>query len=261
MFNHTKDIPFAAAMMGATFFLICIARSLPLPRTSDLATFGLLAGAALGIRVLGLLLIIYAGVAILLYIPRPQLDLGRARWPFATHSSVRLLPALLLAYVLMILAWPWAALASLNPIRGLLEFSEFQYRIRTVLGGQIYDMANVPRLYVPIYILVRMPLLTLFCATLAILFAMFSRNAHIARQQHRRDVVLVILTVILRWPVRRLRMDQRSPDCDISSPSFHRWRSLPGLASIQRWPSWPSAAARSPAAALPSWSHVSSGTE
>ena len=31
MFNHTKDIPFAAGMIGATLFLIRIARSLPSP--------------------------------------------------------------------------------------------------------------------------------------------------------------------------------------------------------------------------------------
>ena len=44
MFNHTKDIPFAAAMIGATLFLIRIARSLPAPRAGDIAAFGLLAG-------------------------------------------------------------------------------------------------------------------------------------------------------------------------------------------------------------------------
>ena len=32
MFNHTKDVPFAAAMMGATFFLLRAARDLPDPR-------------------------------------------------------------------------------------------------------------------------------------------------------------------------------------------------------------------------------------
>src|SRR5262249_43847185 len=32
MFNHTKDLPFAARMVGATLFLIPIARSLPSPR-------------------------------------------------------------------------------------------------------------------------------------------------------------------------------------------------------------------------------------
>jgi hypothetical protein len=196
MFNHTKDIPFAAAMMGATLFLIRIARSLPSPRAGDIAAFGLLAGAALGIRVLGLLLVVYTGVAIVLYLPRPWLGHGRARWRFVIESSLRLLPALLLAYVIMIPAWPWAALAPLNPIRGLLAFSEFHYTIRTILAGQVYEMANTPRLYVPIYILIRVPLLTLSGAALAMLFALLPRRAAGAKQLQRRDIALVSLTVI-----------------------------------------------------------------
>jgi hypothetical protein len=195
MFNHTKDIPFAAAMMGATLFLIRVARALPSPRAGDIAAFGLLAGAALGMRVLGLLLVTYAAMAIALYLPRQRP--GRsARWRFAIESSLWLLPALLLAYVIMILAWPWAALAPLNPIRGLLAFSEYQYAIRTVLAGQIYEMANVPRLYVPIYILVRVPLLTLFGAALAMAFALLPRLTAAATPLPRRDIALVSLTVI-----------------------------------------------------------------
>ena len=104
---------------------------------------------------------------------------------------------MLLAYVIMILAWPWAALAPLNPIRGLLAFSEFQYAIRTVLAGQVYDMANVPRLYVPIYMLIRMPLLTLFGAVMAILFAVLPRAAAGAKQPPLRDIALISLTVII----------------------------------------------------------------
>ncbi len=194
MFNHTKDIPFAAAMIGATLFLIRIARALPSPRASELAAFGLLTGAALGIRVLALLLPVYAGFAILLYLPAPWRG-HRAR-RFAIEASVRLLPALLLAYLMMILAWPWAALAPLNPIRGLLAFSEFDYSIRTVLAGQVYEMANTPRLYVPIYILVRVPLLMLFGAALAMIFALLPRLEPGAGHPQRRDIVLVSLTVI-----------------------------------------------------------------
>jgi hypothetical protein len=196
MFNHTKDIPFAAAMMGATLFLIRISRLLPSPRASDITAFGLLTGAALGMRVLGLLLVIYAGIAIVLYLPRPWLGHGRARWRFVMESSVRLLPALLLGYIIMILAWPWAALAPLNPIRGLLAFSEFQYAIRTIINGQVYEMANVPRLYVPIYVLIRVPLLTLLGAALAMMFALLPRLATSSTQLQRRDIALVSLTVI-----------------------------------------------------------------
>src|SRR5260370_7077121 len=107
-----------------------------------------------------------------------------------------MLPGLMLAYVIMILGWPWAALAPLNPIRGLLAFSEFQYDIRTVLAGQVYEMANVPRLYVPIYILIRMPLLTLFGAAMAMMFALLPRLLTGSMQLQRRDIALVSLTVI-----------------------------------------------------------------
>src|SRR5579875_3629348 len=64
MFNHTKDIPFAAAMMGATYFLLRATRELPRPGRATVVAFGLLLGAALGIRVLGLLLVGYAALAI-----------------------------------------------------------------------------------------------------------------------------------------------------------------------------------------------------
>jgi hypothetical protein len=193
MFNHTKDIPFAAAMMGATLFLIRIARRLPQPRAGDIAAFGLLAGAALGERVIGLLLVIYVGFAIVLYLPW-QAN-GRARWGFAAKSLVSILPALALAYVVMILAWPWAALAPLNPIRGLLAFSEFNYSIRTLLAGKIYEMADVPRLYAPIYIAIRVPLIMLFSAVLTILSVQLLGRASNSRLQHR-EITLVSLMVI-----------------------------------------------------------------
>lgn len=206
MFNHTKDIPFAAAMMGATLLLIRIARRLPKPRAGDLALFGLFAGAALGMRVIGLLLVIYVGFAIILYLPWLQRDdfsfpdhaPGRSRMQlrFAVKSCVWMLPALALAYVIMILAWPWAALAPLNPIRGLLAFSEFNYSIRTVLDGQTYEMADVPRLYVPIYILVRVPLLMLFGAALAMISAQLPARASRSGQEQHREITLLSLMVI-----------------------------------------------------------------
>lgn len=198
MFNHTKDIPLAAAMAGATFFLIRCARRLPAPRPADVAMLGLLTGAALGMRVLGLLLFFYAALAIVMALPKPLRGGNRDDWrddfQFALASVRALLPAALIAYALMILAWPWAALAPLNPIRGLFAFSEFQYHIRTILAGQVYEMASVPRLYVPIYILVRVPLLTLCGAALALAFAALPRLA--AGPVRRGDIALVGTMVI-----------------------------------------------------------------
>ena len=76
MFNHTKDVPFASAMMGATFFLLRAARDLPDPRRRDILWFGILLGAALGLRATGLLMVGYA-VALI----------GLRSW---THPATRL---------------------------------------------------------------------------------------------------------------------------------------------------------------------------
>jgi hypothetical protein len=198
MFNHTKDIPFAVAMMGATLVLIRIARRLPSPRLRDVAVFGVLTGAALGMRVLGLILFVYVGLAIALYLPaandaRAQ---GRPRWRLAAESLMRLLPALVPAYLIMIFAWPWAALAPLNPVRGLVAFSEFHYSIRTIFAGQAYDMADVPRLYVPVYCLIRLPLLMLFGAAVAMLSALPRPGATDITLSQRRDIGLLSLAVM-----------------------------------------------------------------
>ena len=196
MFNHTKDIPFAAAMMGATLFLYRIGRLLPSPRIGDVVTFGVLAGAALGIRSFGLLMVIYIGFAIAAYLPWPRESDGRPLWRFATASVVALLPALILAYVIMILAWPWAGLAPFNPIRGLLAFTEFNYSIRTLLAGKVYDMTDAPRLYVPIYIMIRLPLLMLFGTALAMLLVWRRPRDADADPRQGREIALLSLMVI-----------------------------------------------------------------
>jgi hypothetical protein len=194
MFNDTKDIPFAAAMMGATLFLVRLARALPAPRGLDVAAFGLFAGAALGVRSLGLLMFVYLALAIILHMP--WREGGRACAHLAGRSALRTFPALVLAYLIMILVWPWAALSPLNPIRGLLAFSEFHYSIRTMFAGQTYEMANVPRIYVPGYLLIRVPLITLAGASLAAISLLLRPFQRIGTQRCR-DIAIMSLAVFV----------------------------------------------------------------
>lgn len=194
MFNHTKDIPFAAAMTGATLLLVRILRQMPLPRIIDVAALGVFAGAALGVRSLGLLLFVYLGLAIVICLP--WRENGGACLRFATSSALRTFPGAALALLIMILAWPWAALSPLNPIRGLFAFSEFHYAIRTMFAGRIYEMADVSRFYVPGYLLIRVPLITLAGAAVAmssLLWQPLGREP----QQRRRQLALVSLTIIV----------------------------------------------------------------
>ena len=174
MFNHTKDVPFASAMMGALYFLLRAGRDLPNPRRIDIFWFGILLGAALGLRATGLLMVGYAGVVIILY-SWPTRQRG---WSTAAQQAIRSLahfiPAFVLAYVIMIACWPWASLEFFNPVRGIFAFAHFHYPIRAILAGRVYFMSEVPRWYEPDYLAIKLPLLVLIAAAAALLLTAWS---------------------------------------------------------------------------------------
>jgi hypothetical protein len=196
MFNHTKGIPLAAFMAGATCFLIRATRDLPIPRMRHVIGLGVMTGAALGIRSLSLLLFGYAGVAILINTPRPVAGYWKERAQFVLTSMLWFLPGLVVAYIIMIAVWPYAALSPLNPIRGLISFGDFHYHIRTIIFGRMYEMADVPRYYIPTYIAIRLPLLTLGAAilTTALIAVPAFRSDNANDRRRGREIGLVAFT-------------------------------------------------------------------
>jgi hypothetical protein len=199
MFNHTKDIPFAAAMMGATYFLLRTTRDLPSPRMRDVIWFGILMGAALGMRVLGLLMIGYAGLAMMTHAARQHSGALRSRLNTFAQSIIAMTPAFFIGYAIMLAAWPWSALAPLNPVRGLIDFGDFHYQIQTLLNGQVYEMAKVPRLYVPIYLLIKLPLLMLAGVATALAFTLWPVGT--ARGTGGKRIQTALLVFIAVFPV------------------------------------------------------------
>jgi hypothetical protein len=198
MFNHTKDIPFAAAMMGATYYLLRSARDLPQPRRRDLLLFAILTGAALGLRATGLLLVIYVPLVVgaSVWMTRKAGERGLARR--YAGALMKFAPALALAYLVMIAAWPWAALDLFNPVRAILAFAEFDYPVRTLLDGQIYQMRDVPRRYEPEYLAIKMPLLVLLGAGAAVLAAAGSAVGRRGKSRggaHPFDVAALIFVI------------------------------------------------------------------
>ncbi len=195
MFNHTKDIPFAAAMMGATYFLLRVVRDLPRPRLLHLLAFGVLLGGALGQRATGLLMLFYAVVAIALHAPQPLSWRGAAH--FIASSLLLFVPAFALSYLIMIAGWPWAALHLFNPVRAIFAFAHFQYPVKTLLSGEIYLMANVPRWYVPLYLVIKLPLAILAGTAFALTFAAALWRAEAMRVRETAFIAFIIAFPVL----------------------------------------------------------------
>lgn len=196
MFNHTKDVPFAAAMIGAIYFLLRAGRDLPAPRWRDIIGFAVMLGAATGLRAMGLLLVGYAGLMVLIALPRPVRPADGAA--FLWKSALYLLPAVAIAYLIMIAAWPWAALAPLNPLRAIFSFAHFHYEIRTIVAGDVYRMADVPWWYVPFYLAIKVPLVIYagaLCALAALLLALVRTGWTTLPRRHLETAFLVFVVV------------------------------------------------------------------
>ncbi len=200
MFNHTKDITFAAAMMGATYALLRAARDLPQPRLRHVLLFGVMLGAALGVRATGLLLGVYLALAIVLKLHDNGPATWRERLAFATRALLAFSPGLALGYLIMIATWPWAALDPLNPVRAIFAFAKFSYPIRDLLAGVVYAMDDMPRWYLPTYLAIKLPLAMLAGAVIALVAIAAPRpvRADIPRRT-RYEVALII--VMAAFPI------------------------------------------------------------
>jgi hypothetical protein len=202
MFNHTKDIPFAAAMMGATYYLLRSARDLPDPRRRDVLLFGLLLGAALGLRATGLLMVAYVPVVIVVAAWTTREASWRALAAASARALMKFIPALAIGYVIMIASWPWAALDLFNPVRAILAFAEFHYPVRTLLDGQVYQMSDVPRWYEPEYLAIKMPLMVLIGAGVAVISAAWSAVRKGGKAfGGARPLDIAVLTLVIVLPL------------------------------------------------------------
>jgi len=202
MFNHTKDVPFAAAMMGATYFLLRGARDLPNPRWRDSLLFGILLGTALGLRATGLLMLGYALLLIALTAwMKPKAD-WRESARLGARSLMQFVPAFAVAYVIMIASWPWASLDLFNPVRAIFAFAHFHYPIRTLLDGQVYLMSDVPRWYEPDYLAIKMPLVVLIGAGAGMLSAGWSAIGKGGKALHGPALLdIAMLVFVIGFPL------------------------------------------------------------
>jgi hypothetical protein len=123
------------------------------------------------------------------------LDAGgwRERIIVVLRSGVALIPAFVIAYVIMIATWPWSALAPLNPIRAIFDFAALDIGgVGTMLAGHAYDMQTVPRWYVTAYLLIKLPVVLLAGAALALLLFAWPRLWRLSGSPARRAEIAFI---------------------------------------------------------------------
>lgn len=172
MFTHTKDVPFATAMVWALYYLTRMVPELPRPSLGLVIAFGVAVGCAIGLRVGAVFAVFYLILTVLAAALAWAEGGWRGRLLFVLKSIRALLPSALVALVLMGLFWPWAVMAPGNLMEAAQAFSHFEFSLHTILAGRDYLIAEVPRTYLVSYLAVRLPELLLAGVAAALVLAL-----------------------------------------------------------------------------------------
>jgi hypothetical protein len=192
MFTHTKDIPFAAAMIYAIYAITRLLPALPKPSWSQVLNVGIAIGIAMGLRVGAILAVFYLGVAVcvaLLWQQNASTDFFKR----ALQCTPRLLAALAIAVIVMAIAWPWSVMGWDHVFKAATAFSDVSYAITTIVDGVYFKIVDVPRSYLPMHLLVRLPELALLGIAFAIALA---SSALIRRRIEWRSLPLFTPTLL-----------------------------------------------------------------
>lgn len=158
-FFNPKDIPFACALIWALFFACRSVREFPAPRLRSVMAMGVTLGLALGIRIGGGLIILYVAAALAVH-GALRVRAGISAFTVlrdTAHFSMRLLPALPIAYLVMVAFWPWAVQAPLNPFYALLAFAKMQWPGQVLMDGTWMPPSKLPFYYLPLMLAIRLP--------------------------------------------------------------------------------------------------------
>lgn len=203
MFFNPKDIPFATGMIWTLYYAMVFVSRLPALRWPVVAKLGVALGLTLGVRISGVFALVYLG-------------LGLAAWlAFAAHrdgprtairdavrvGALGVLPALAIAYAIMVALWPWVQQDPLvRPVTALRIFADSPWNLDVLLDGRLVNSLALPALYLPIYFAVKLPelvLLLLFAAVVALVGVL--RRVGVGTDWRRTGPV-VLLTVAIAFP-------------------------------------------------------------
>ena len=209
MFMNPKDVPFAVGYVWTVYYILLTFKRLLRPPVSLVLRLGVALGLTLAVRIGGALLVAYACLAAGFYVLAPSLFVStRASssrgWRFLLVRILALVLALgaafSVAYLVMLLFWPWAQQDPLrNPLRSLAFMSKFGDWPGTVLlNGTYIEAMDLPRSYLPHYFIVKLPetlLVALLLGLASVVWSVSQGRGLGNRRQMTRFVFLVFAIV------------------------------------------------------------------
>jgi len=198
MFMNPKDSPFAVAMAIFLLALVRIFEEYPRVSLASGALVGAGFGLAFGSRIMGAFGAIDALAALALIFAIDSRARGiRSAGARLGRFVLALVPAMVLAYAVMALVWPWSVGNPLNPLRAVEYFSRFfEKPWQELFDGRVISVPDMPRSYVPTLFALKLPVILSvlgFGGVAGALVAAFRGNV----AANRRAVLLLVALAAL----------------------------------------------------------------
>jgi Dolichyl-phosphate-mannose-protein mannosyltransferase len=199
LFMNAKDGPFAVAMAILLLGLVRIFEEYPRPSLASTALAGIGLGLSIGSRIMGGFGVISGlGALALIFAIEARRDGVRAAGTRAGRFALALLPALVLAYAVMALIWPWGVADPLNPLRAVAYFSRFfEQPWHELFGGQLILVTEMPRSYVPTLMGIKLPELFVMLGFGGAVGALIAACRRDIAANTRAALVVVVLAALL----------------------------------------------------------------
>ncbi|MBC2603572.1 ArnT family glycosyltransferase [Puniceicoccus vermicola] len=200
LFFNPKDIPFAAAWAWATYGLIRIFPSLPLPSYKKSIGLGVLIGLCISIRFAGVFLIgvsaIVALIALGLQIRDGTIPKGKRGISLIRLVS-RGLTLCLASLLTMLPFWPYAQQFPVEALLGAAEATaHYDWNGLVLYCGEYVPAKNLPWHYLPVWLAITTPLThwaLLILGLILALFALAKRRIMNIRSGRTLLLILIIL--------------------------------------------------------------------
>jgi hypothetical protein len=186
LFFTPIDVPFLAAMTGATWAILLMA-SRDVPAWPATVAAGLLTGLAMATRTAGIITHVYLIGAVSLCALEVAVRRRHDAMPLIIQIGIRTAIAILIAWSVAIALWPWLQIG--NPFRQFatahLHFTHNAMSFELQHWGEAVRTDELPFTYIPAQLLARLPegflLLLVFGAGLAVVTATRLMRASVRR--------------------------------------------------------------------------------
>jgi hypothetical protein len=212
MFNNPKDIPFAAGYVWSLYYLLKSLAYLPNIPTGLMLKLGAAIGLTLGVRIGGLVVLGYLGLAVVAYCAFPDWfakKMSAVVRPLHGYKALgkSVLGILVVTYAVMLVFWPWAQQNPLiRPFEALEYMTQFHIQdsgllARVLIGGEYLFAKDLPASYMPHYFAVKMPEFILAGLGLGVVLAIWFLVGGKAKEQKLQTSRYALLIFAVLFPL------------------------------------------------------------